>query len=53
MTLTKIPCECEDRSKCTGYFTTVELRMNVIRPEFTVQHYHEVMELFTDTFDEF
>lgn len=52
MALSDIPCVNRDHgAKCGGFITTTELKMARVSPEFTAQHYHDVLELFEDCFD--
>lgn len=49
--LSKIQCECILPRRCGGFLTTTELKMHELHPEFTAQHYHEVLDLFEYAFE--
>ena len=48
--LSNTPCLCLVKTECGGRYTETELKMHEVRPEFSVQHYHEVLELFGSVF---
>lgn len=47
---TEHPCECDD-GRCGGKFTEAEFMMAEMRPDRSVQEYHEIMNLFEDAYD--
>lgn len=48
---TQHDCGCKDKSRCCGKLTEAEFMMHEMRPERSVQEYHEILSLFEDAFD--